>query len=91
MTGMGSQLKGPPRSVADLADQALEGWDHLLSAESLAAMREIMETLYTSHPVMKAFAKEALEESRLAPEASEDRNIKGFAAWLEQEKKLGGT
>lgn len=55
-----------PETVDDLADEALEGFEHLLSARSYAAIHSLLGDLYTCHPVMKRFAEEALAEARVA-------------------------
>lgn len=67
--------KGPPQSIDDLADEALEGYEKLLSPRSYAAIHSLIGRLYTTHPVMSRLADEALVDARGATLASEE-NIK---------------
>lgn len=60
-----------PKSIADLADEALEGWDEVLPPALAASVKDLMALLYETHPVMSQFADEALAAGRVAPEESE--------------------
>lgn len=62
----------PPQTVDDLADEALEGFEELLSVRSYAAIHSLLGDLYTSHPVMKRLADEALVDGRAARLKSEE-------------------
>ncbi len=79
--------KKPPASVEDLADEAMEGWEHAFGPAEFAAMREVMADLYASHPVISKLGDEALAWLTVNPDASEQRGIKGVAAIIEAEVK----
>jgi hypothetical protein len=67
-----------PKSIEDLADEALDGWEDVLPPALAASVKDLVALLYETDPTMKQFADEAVAASRLAPETSEqgEKNVK---------------
>ncbi len=63
-----------PQSLDGLVDEALEGFENLLCPITYRAMRNLIEDLYETHPVMRRFADEALGSAGRVPEANEKPN-----------------
>jgi hypothetical protein len=55
--------KKRPKTIDDLADEGLEGFEGLLCPATYQVIHDLLCDLYTSHPVMSRLAEEALSES----------------------------
>lgn len=84
------EAAAPGRTIEDLADEAMEGWDKLLGPTMLATIREHILELYETHPVMRQLAQEALLESRQSTDESGPVLAGPDPAIIRMRKLLGG-
>jgi hypothetical protein len=64
-----------PKTVEDLADESMEGFETLLRPSTFKAIHTLVSDLYATHPVMRRLADEALVDSR-APRVESDEQLK---------------
>jgi hypothetical protein len=63
--------KKRPKTIEDLADEGLEGFEELLCPATYQVIHDLLCDLYTTHPVMSRLAQEALSQSNAEPSESE--------------------
>jgi hypothetical protein len=63
--------KKRPKTIEDLADEGLDGFEELLCPATYQVIHDLLCDLYTTHPVMSRLAQEALSQSNAERSESE--------------------